>query len=271
MRNVEWMLCELLNCNRALLYAYPERMLSDEEWVRFQEMLARRSRHEPLQYILGYTSFCGLRIAVTPQVLIPRPETERLFEIVLSSIESLPSPRVLDICTGSGCLPVAIKHFYPKSEVYACDISPEALAIAESNAVYHKAPIHFFLCDILHKDPPIPDNLLFDTILSNPPYIPSEEYATLDREVRLFEPELALNAGSDPLLFYRSISRKATEWLKPGGALFLETHCDYASDVADLLRRYGFIDVIVDDDLAGLPRIVQGIVDNKLKVENLKN
>ena len=257
-RNVEWMLCESLLCDRASLYAHPESMLSETEWREFREMLERRARHEPLQYILGYTSFCGLRIDVSPDVLIPRPETEQLFEQARTLVGMREAPRVLDVGTGSGCLAVALGHHLQKSEVFACDVSPDALAVAAANAKRHRVDVSFFRRDILDPSPATPPGAPYDLIVSNPPYIPEHEYVELEPEVRDFEPERALNAGPDPLVFYHALAQKAPAWLKTGGSLLVEVHCDYGDAVAALLRRAGLAGVALKADLAGRPRIVSG-------------
>ena len=257
-RNVEWMLCELLKCNRASLYAYPERNLPADVLTRLNTMLQRRMDGEPLQYILGYTDFFGLRIDVSPAVLIPRPETERLLERALTLMADTDRPCILDIGTGSGCIPIALKHNLPRAELHACDVSTEALDIANRNAKRHSLSVHFFSFDILapHQEPPAAAP--FNLITSNPPYIPDKEFYGLDREVRDHEPSLALITGPDPLVFYRNITVKSRSWLKKGGWVAFESHCDFANDVAGLLEQNGFEAIQVEHDLAGKPRIVYG-------------
>lgn len=257
-RNVEWMLCELLNCSRASLYAYPERNLSTQVLTHLDAMLQRRLDGEPLQYILGHTDFFGLRMNVSPAVLIPRPETELLVEQALKLVECTDTPRIIDIGTGSGCIPIALKHRLPSADVHACDVSPDALEMAKGNAAYHSLTVHFILYDILavlqDPQPPGPFNL----IVSNPPYIPDEEFHELAPEVRDHEPALALITGPDPLVFYRAIAEKSRSWLQQNGWLLFETHCDYADDVARLLEQNGFEEIQVGIDLAGKPRMVYG-------------
>ncbi len=257
-RNVEWMLCELLNCNRASLYAYPERILPQMVLNGLDTMLKRRINGEPLQYILGFTEFFGLRIDVTPAVLIPRPETELLVERALSLLNDIETPVILDIGTGSGCIPVALKHKLAQAIVHACDVSIDALAVARQNASNLSLPVHFFSCDILaqHQDPP--PAAPFQLIISNPPYIPDEEFDGLEREVREHEPALALITGPDPLIFYRTIAEKSRSWLRKNGWLLFESHCDYADAVARLLEQNGFEAIQVENDLAGKPRMVYG-------------
>ena len=255
LRNVEWMLCELLNNSRAQLYAYPEKEVPARVLSSLNQMLRRRANYEPLQYILGYTEFYGLRIDVAPGVLIPRPETELLVEESLSYLAPLTSPSILDIGTGSGCIALALKHKKPGARVHACDISLDALQIARANAQRLELDIDFFRCDIregLERD------LLFDLIISNPPYILEEEKTTIDPEVKDFEPEIALFVASDPLEFYRAVTQVALEHVRPNGYLCFETHTSYADDVARHIKNEGFSDVRLINDLAKKPRIVTG-------------
>jgi release factor glutamine methyltransferase len=257
-RNVEWMLCELLTCNRASLYAHPEATIPPSRVDEFETMLARRITGEPVQYILGYTQFYGLRIDVSPAVLIPRPETEQLVESALALTASQPAPLVLDIGTGSGCIPIAFQANRPEARSYACDISPAALDVARANAARLNIPLTFYRCDIRSEAPAPPPVASFDLIVSNPPYIPPAEYAGLDAEVRDFEPAHALVTDSDPLVFYRSIVHYAPRWLASQGYLLFETHADFADDVAGLLEQNDFQEIQVERDLAGRPRLVSG-------------
>ena len=258
LRNIEWMLCELLECSRAQLYAYPEATVSSEVVVAFENMLRRRYNNEPLQYILGYTHFFGLRVKVTQSALIPRPETEQLVEEGLHKLLSINNPSILDIGTGSGCIALAIKHQRPDAHVFACDISNEALDLAKENAYCLNKDIHFFEYDVLSNNISPSSLPLFDLIISNPPYIPYEERSSLEIEVKDFEPEIALFVDLDPIVFYRKIVTMAQYNLKESGRLLFETHSNYASSVSDLLLNENFSEVTIKKDLAGLPRIVSG-------------
>ena len=257
-RNAEWMLCEVLACSRVQLYAYGEEPVVPAQVEAFEAMLVRRARHEPLQYILGHTVFFGLRLRVTPAVLIPRPETEQVVEAALGLILERTAPRILDVGTGSGCIALALKHNRRDAEVAACDVSPDALALALDNATALELPISFFHADALAPGFPayVPHSL--DLLISNPPYIPLPEATTLAPEVHAHEPALALFSGDDPLLFYRALTRSAPALLASGGYLVFETHADYAPTVAALLEEAGFKMVTVKADLAGHPRIVSG-------------
>lgn len=255
LRNVEWMLCELLSCSRAQLYAYPEREIPIRVLRSLNQMLKRRAKYEPLQYILGYTEFYGLRIDVAPGVLIPRPETELLVEEALKSIKRIEQPIILDIGTGSGCIALALKHERPDASVAACDISEEALTIASANARKLDLTVEFFQCDIREG---IDRSTHFDLIISNPPYIPPSEKPSIDREVKDFEPELALFVNEDPLEYYRAVTHVASLTLRERGILCFETHTDYTADVKLLVEHAGFAKVQLLNDLTGRPRIIIG-------------
>lgn len=258
LRNVEWMLCELLNCSRAQLYAYPEAAVPPEIVQRTHQFVARRINHEPIQYILGFTEFYGLRINLSPAVLIPRPETEWLVEKAVNHLASIKNPSILDIGTGSGCIALAIKHVRPDADVFACDVSKDALQVARDNARALRLEIDLFHCDIQQGLPSGPTYADLDLIISNPPYIPAQERATLDKEVSEFEPEGALFVENDPLHFYKIITAVARTHLRDEGALFFETHADYASGVLHHMQESGFEHTQLIEDLAGKPRIVCG-------------
>lgn len=255
-RSAEWMLGDVLGCSTVMILAYPEREVPPPEVAAFLDMLARRRRHEPVQYILGYADFFGLKVRVTPDVLIPRPETEQVVEGVLECLEGLEAPRVLDVGTGSGCIALAIKHARPDARVAACDVSEAALAVAAANAEAHRLDILFTRADVLHSDfaqqVPSPFNL----VVSNPPYIPDAEAATLAEEVRDFEPHLALFTGEDPCRFYRALAGQARRMLAESGRLVVETHAHISLDVHHLFEEAGFARVETQADLAGHPRMV---------------
>lgn len=254
-RNAEWLLADVLACSRADLYAYPARPVAGDRLRQFEQMVARRVRHEPLQYIVGYEEFYGMRLCVTPSVLIPRPETEEVVEAALRCLEDVSAPRVLDIGTGSGCIALAIQHERPDATVYACDVSTDALAVAEKNAEDLRLDVAFFQADVLHER--LVDHVAepLDLVISNPPYIPDSEAASLAIDVREHEPRLALFAGDDPLRFYRAIADQAPSLLAEGGWLVLETHAQYAGAVGTVLEEAGWVDVRVRPDLAGRARI----------------
>ena len=258
LRNAEWLICDLLQCSRAQLYAYPDTRIPADCIPTLNQQLVRRINHEPIQYILGYTEFYGLRINLRPGVLIPRPETELLVEQAINHIASINNPSILDIGTGSGCIALAIKHARPDATVYACDISQQALDIAQENANALMLDIQFFLCDIHNGLPSHATYQDLDLILSNPPYIPEKERDGMDNDVKDFEPDIALFVQDDPLYFYRIITTESIKALKKGGAIFFETHSEYAGEVYQHLKESSFNYVRLTNDLAGKPRIVQG-------------
>ncbi len=254
-RNAEWLLADVLGCSRAELYAYPARSVTPDCLQRFARMVTRRARREPLQYILGYEEFYGLRLRVTPDVLIPRPETEEVVEEALRLLEAVDAPRVLDVGTGSGCIALAIRHERPDATVYACDVSRAALAVAAANAEALQLDVALFQADVLGER--LVDRVAepLDLVVSNPPYIPDGEAPSLSVDVREYEPGIALFAGDDPLRFYRTIADQAPSLLAEGGWLVLETHADYAGGVGTLLEEAGLVEVQVKRDMSGRARI----------------
>jgi len=257
-RTAEWLLTEVLDGDRAQIYAHPERAVSAEAAQQFEEMIERRVQGEPLQHILGYTSFHGLRLQVSPAVMVPRPETERVVDRALACIEDTEQPRVLDVGTGSGCIAFALKHERSDAVVSACDVSPDALAVARTNAEELQLDVQFLEADVLAEEIPehVPGDL--DLLVSNPPYIPDDEADTLPPVVREYDPDLSLFAGDDPLRFYRALVVWARVLCVPGGIAVFEVHAEYADAVEDLLRREGLADVGVEEDLSGRPRVVGG-------------
>ncbi len=225
-----------------------------EQSEKVRSIVQRLLKHEPLQYILGETFFSGLKIRVTPAVLIPRPETEELVGLI-SDLNLPDGSRLLDIGTGSGCIALALKNRYPETTVSACDISPDALAIARENNLINQLDVDFFQADILswnsRKWP------LFDVIVSNPPYVTVSEKKQMQRNVLDFEPPTALFvADNNPLLYYRAIAAFASEYLKKGGFLFFEINEKFGPETANLLRVQGFAEVQLKTDLQGKNRMV---------------
>lgn len=257
-RNAEWMLEDALGCSRAHLFAGADRPVMPEQARTAARMVARRLRREPLQYILGAVDFYGLRLRVTPAVLIPRPETEEVVEHALGLLTGRVAPRVLDVGTGSGCIALALQHARPDAVVAACDVDAAALDVARANAAAHVLAVTFLQADALAPAfaSRVPGGL--DLLISNPPYLADDEAPTLAPEVRDYEPPRALFAGADPLRFYRALVGPARALLRPGGFLVFETHHDHAEAVYELLRRHGFTNVQLQRDLAGLRRIVSG-------------
>ncbi len=224
--------------------------IPDDVAERFAELLEFRRQHIPVQYITGRQNFMGFELNVTPDVLIPRPETELLAERVIHACEG---KDVLDLCTGSGCIAIAVRCLGKAKSVAASDISEEALAVAMKNAKQHDAEIEFRQGDLFEAW----SGVSFDIIVSNPPYIPTAEIAGLMPEVREYEPHLALDGTEDGLQFYRRIAAECREYLNPGGRVFLEIGCEQGEAVAALFSKAGFANVQVYQDYAGLDRMVE--------------
>ena len=228
--------------------------LSADNTARVEAAMARLEQGEPVQYVLGEACFCGHRFSVCPGVLIPRPETEQLCQIVSERIARCSSPSVLDICTGSGCIAVSLALGTPRSTVEAWDISPDALRVAADNAARLGAAVRVLCQDALC---PPHHHCRWDAVVSNPPYICQSERKTMHTNVLNYEPELALFVSDhDPLVFYRSIGAYAIDALKPGGHLCFEVNALYAHDVAAMLEVMGYECPVMLDDIYGNNRFV---------------
>ena len=249
----EWMLCEALSLDRVGLYLNFDKPLSDAELAIYRGMVGRRGKREPLQYILGTQEFMGLDFHVSPAVLIPRHDTEVLVAEAVK--RGAAARRILDIGTGSGCVAIALAKALTDAEISGVDISTEALEVARDNAERNGATVKFFQGSLLE---PFPGER-FDMIVSNPPYIPAAELATLQQEVRGFEPPGALDGGADGLDFYRRITAKAHDHLNPEGWLLFEVGAGQAPQVLGLLKAAGFsLETFTQTDPAGIERVVGG-------------
>ena len=220
---------------------------------KLKAALAKRLTHMPVQYITGYQNFMGLEFMVSKDVLIPRMDTETLVEEVLRL--GLSNVRVLDICTGSGCILLSILKYVYGSSGVGVDISDGALGVAKANSEALGIDATFIKSDMFEN---IPKYERFDIVVSNPPYIRSDVIGTLMSEVKDYEPLLALDGSEDGLKFYRIIADRAPEYLNNGGMLFLEIGYDQGAEVSALLSAAGFMDVEVIKDLSGLDRVVSG-------------
>lgn len=241
----------------AELIALRDQYASEEVCIRMAELLARAVGGEPLAYILGQWDFYGMTLYVNPDVLIPRDDTCAVTELAIQRTLYLdPNPRILDLCTGSGCIGLALANRVKDARVTLADVSKEALAVAKKNTVLHRLTgrVSCLQVDALQ---PAPGFLgTFDLIVSNPPYIRTEEMATLDASVREFEPHVALEAGPDGLQFYRAIVRNFDTALKPGGWLCLEFGMGQADAVCALLARHGFQNIQRKIDFNGMERAI---------------
>ena len=244
----ECLLAHALRADRLSLLLDKGRVLTAQEEAAFEALLSRREKREPLQYILGVQSFMGFPFKTDPRALIPRFDTEALCQEALSHIGL--GDRVLDLCTGTGCLGVSIKKLCPGAEVTATDVSAEALALARENGAALGAAVRFLLGDLFA---PVAGER-FSLIVSNPPYIPDGLRGKLQAEVER-EPALALFAGAEGLDFYRRIAREAPGHLPDGGWLCLETGDGEAENVSAMLQK-DFEQIRVICDLGGLPRVV---------------
>jgi release factor glutamine methyltransferase len=249
--NAEVLLMFILGCDRAYLYAHPERELTDDEFARFDEALAQRARGVPAQYITGHQEFWGMDFIVSPAVLIPRPETEHVIETILPLAHHLPGPRIVDVGTGSGCIAVVLAKELPRAEVHALDISAESLEIARANAARHQLEnrIQFHEGDLLAGFEPE----AFDFIVSNPPYVGESEADQVQLEVRKFEPRHAVFAGPSGLEVIERLVQQARGVLRPGGWLVMEISGTIAAGVEELLRNW--TRARLTGDLQGIPRV----------------
>ncbi|HEX8297870.1 MAG TPA: peptide chain release factor N(5)-glutamine methyltransferase [Rubricoccaceae bacterium] len=255
-RAAEWMLEETTGATRIALVSQPDAPVESSAAALFERMVQRRLAREPVQYVLGHADFYGLRLTVTPSVLIPRPETEEVVEEALRRIRGQERPWVLDVGTGSGAIALAIKHERPDAEVFAVDVSPEALAVASGNAARLGLAVTFICADALRPQFAADVPPTFTLLVSNPPYVPASERDGLEPEVRDHEPALALFVDdADPLQFYRALAGHAGALLVLGGWLAVETHADHGPAVRDLFAEAGLNGAEIRPDLAGRDRI----------------
>ena len=256
--DAELLLGEALGIDRIQLIVQAERPLTEGELGRYRALIKRRRNGEPIAYILGRREFFALPFRVDRRVLIPRPDTELLVETALNGTRGRHLyGRMLDLCTGSGCVAIAFAKDRPTWRVTAVDLSPEAAALARENA--RRAGVVHNL-GVLNGDlfAPLPQAARFELITANPPYIPSGDIAGLDVDVRDFEPRLALDGGEDGLMVTRRLLGQAPRYLVPGGLLALEVGFDQAPAVASLFEAAGFAEVARAKDLAGIERVVSG-------------
>lgn len=225
--------------------------IPDTIYRRYQELLNKRSLHIPLQHLTGEQEFMGLPFHVNKYVLIPRQDTEILVEEVLKIVKK--GDRVLDLCTGSGCIIISIAKMAEQISGIGIDLSDQALLVAKENARRLQADVSFLQSDLFEQV-----TGEFDCIVSNPPYIATAEIDTLMEEVRCNEPRMALDGMEDGLFFYRKILKESAAYLKKGGWLCFEIGCDQAKDVSEMMRAAGYQNRKVIKDLAGLDRVVMG-------------
>jgi release factor glutamine methyltransferase len=271
----ELLLMHALGRDRAWIYAHPEEEIAADAAERYLALIARRARGEPTQYLTGNQEFWGLAFEVTPDVLIPRPETEHLVEVALDrlALRELRAGRaqkmlgdgvqIADVGTGSGCLAVALARELPLASIHATDISAAALAVARRNAQRHSVAdrVYFIECNLLDglSRPSVARGrspLLFDLIVSNPPYVGRQGAEELPREVREHEPRAALFGGEEGYELYAALVAQAASCLKPGGLLVLELGYNCLPAVQPLLEGAEWTNAGVTKDLAGIPRVI---------------
>ena len=247
-----WYLLQMVcKIERSYYYVHGEEDITQDAQKEYEIAVQKRAEHIPLQYIIGEQEFMGLRFKVNSNVLIPRQDTETLVEQVLKIVK--PGMKVLDLCTGSGCVLISVLKNAPELTGMGSDISKTALLVAKENAKLHEVDAEWVRSDLF-------DNITetFDVIMANPPYIPTGEILSLMPEVRDFEPENALDGGADGLDFYRKIAGQVKDYLNPGGYVYMETGYDQGEAVSELMRNAGFTEVEVIKDLARNDRVVKG-------------
>ncbi len=247
-----WYLLQMVcRIERSYYYVHGEEDITQDAQKEYEIAVQKRAEHIPLQYIIGEQEFMGLRFKVNSNVLIPRQDTETLVEQVLKIVK--PGMKVLDLCTGSGCVLISVLKNAPELTGVGSDISKTALLVAKENAKMHEVDADWIRSDLF-------DNITetFDVIMANPPYIPTGEILSLMPEVRDFEPENALDGGADGLDFYRKIAGQVKDYLNPGGYVYMEIGYDQGEAVSELMRNSGFAEVEVIKDLAQNDRVVKG-------------
>ena len=247
-----WYLLQMVcKIERSYYYVHGEEDITQDAQKEYEIAVQKRAEHIPLQYIIGEQEFMGLRFKVNSNVLIPRQDTETLVEQVLKIVK--PGMKVLDLCTGSGCVLISVLKNAPELTGMGSDISKTALLVAKENAKLHEVDAEWVRSDLF-------DNITetFDVIMANPPYIPTGEILSLMPEVRDFEPENALDGGADGLDFYRKIAGQVKDYLNPGGYVYMEIGYDQGEAVSELMRNAGFTEVEVIKDLARNDRGVKG-------------
>ncbi len=231
---------------------------SESDLLYFRSIVKRLQNQEPFQYIIGETFFYDLLIRCDERALIPRPETEELVDWIVQSSNKNQSYEILDVCTGSGCIALAIRSILKSSNVSATDISPEAIALAKKNAMLLGFEIQFFQDNALVDESDLFLENSMDIIVSNPPYIPLKDKISMEKNVLDFEPHLALFVSDEsPLIFYQAIAEKAIRILKSGGMLFFELHESYAEQTKELVLALGFDEVEIKQDLQGKNRMLK--------------
>ena len=263
-----WLLLEYVTGkNRAYYFAHSDDPVENANAVRYQELIEKRAGHIPLQHLTHEAYFMGYPFYVDEHVLVPRQDTEVLVEEALEVLKGTQAPQILDMCTGSGCIVLSMLAMREDAAGTGVDVSPEALAVAKRNALALEVEkrVEFIESDIFSsvffQEKAGKDQLQYDILISNPPYIPSADIEDLMEEVKDHDPRIALDGHEDGLFFYRKIIQEGRNFLKKKGWMLFEIGYDQGNDVSELLRNSGFTDVQVRKDMAGLDRVVLGQKD----------
>ena len=261
-----WLLLEYITGkSRAYYFAHGDEGVTEETACRYQELIRKRAEHIPLQHLTHQSFFMGYEFYVNEDVLVPRQDTETLMEAALELLKGNKAPRILDMCTGSGCIITSLMLEVPEASGTGVDLSEKALEVAIRNArelgtadrtKFVKSDL--FSAEYFSKKDNAEKVTGYDMLISNPPYIPSGEIEGLMEEVRLHDPRMALDGMEDGLYFYREITRQAMDHIRPGGWLLYEIGCEQGKDVKELLEKEGFIKTEIRQDLCGLDRVVLG-------------
>ena len=260
-----WLLLEFAaDIKRAWYYAHMDETAETAVAEQYRQLCEKRAQHIPLQHLTGQAYFMGYEFYVDDRVLVPRQDTETLVEEAISHLRELPAPKILDMCTGSGCILLSLLMELPQASGTGADVSTDALEVAKENTrrlgLEKRAELiqsDLFSADYFEKNSR-KKCMEYDMLISNPPYIRTADIDGLMDEVRLHDPRLALDGKADGLYFYEKITEQAGKYLKPGGWLIYEIGCDQGKDVAEIMKKKGFIQIEVKKDLAGLDRIVEG-------------
>ncbi|NBJ93130.1 peptide chain release factor N(5)-glutamine methyltransferase [Parablautia muri] len=243
---------DICGTTRNDLLAHGDKQVGRKQYERYVSQIEKRKQHIPLQHILGYQEFMGLKFKATPKALIPRQDTETLVEEAMRCLND--GMRILDLCTGSGCILLSLLNYSNSCQGVGSDLSEEALETARENAKNLSLSAEFIQSDLFEKI-----EGKYEMIVSNPPYIPSGEIPKLMEEVRDHDPIMALDGGEDGLYFYREIVKTADRYLYPGGRLFFEIGCEQGPAVRELMEKAGYRGVTICQDLSGLDRVVSGV------------
>lgn len=254
-----WLLEHALALRSHQLVSQTDRLVSPDVRARIEALVARRVAREPLQYLLGTQEFCGLEFSVSPAVLIPRPETELLIQYIVGHVHALSDATIVDVGTGSGCVAITLAARLKGRRILAIDRSPEALGVAQRNAVRHavRDRIEWLEGDLLAplRERQVADTI--DVIVSNPPYISESDWAGLEPEVRVFEPRMALIGGTQGTEFHERLLRESREFLAPGGLLIMEIGVGQAATVRQFAEQIGgYTALRIIEDAAGIERVV---------------